>query len=85
MEVHSENTMDVVMSMPPGGTFEERAEGQITDDSEMALAMINALAEAESGEINLSLLGKWYINWINSSPFDIGISTQNALFPLVES
>ncbi len=60
-----------------GGGVWGTAPGQITDDGELSLAALHGL----SGESNYSLdrVAAAYIAWAQSSPFDIGITTSNAL------
>lgn len=45
--MQSESKMDMAMSMPGGGPF-YLAAGQVTDDSEMALHMLEALLKYNS-------------------------------------
>jgi ADP-ribosyl-[dinitrogen reductase] hydrolase len=60
-----------------GGGVWGTAPGQITDDGELTLAALHGL----SGKSNYSLdrVAAAYIAWAQSSPFDIGITTSNAL------
>jgi ADP-ribosylglycohydrolase len=44
--------------------------GQITDDSEMALALARSIIS--SGRYDRKIAKLFYINWMNSSPFDMG-------------
>lgn len=47
--------------------------GQITDDSELALCLAQALKHhPASGPIPLDDIAVWYGKWLNSLPFDIG-------------
>jgi ADP-ribosyl-[dinitrogen reductase] hydrolase len=65
------------MTMPGGGPW-LLAPGQITDDSELAMCLLNALIEG-NGSIDTVAHCKWYGKWMNSPPFDIGTTTSNGL------
>jgi ADP-ribosyl-[dinitrogen reductase] hydrolase len=55
--------------------------GQITDDSEMEIALLSALLEAKNEEcFPIDLIANKYIEWYNSKPFDISQTTSFALF-----
>jgi len=60
-----------------GGGGWETAPGQITDDGEMTIACLRAIA----GKIPYPIddVARNYVDWANSSPFDIGTTTRNAL------
>ena len=91
--------LDEVMTMPGGGPHKV-GPGQITDDSEMAMCLLHALANTKKvrdgeltflgnsekipgkGTIDMNSVGKWYKKWICDEPFDLGITTSNALQPL---
>jgi ADP-ribosylglycohydrolase len=47
---------------------------QVTDDSEMALCMAQALVDtpASSRAVPLDMVAAWYGKWLHSPPFDIG-------------
>lgn len=46
---------------------------QITDDSEMAMCLLQGLLESDaSGPLPLDAIASWYICWLHSPPFDIG-------------
>ena len=75
--------MDECMKMPGGGPW-EIAPGQITDDSELAMCLLQAITTSiqqsgkfgfQNGECMLLTveIGKNYRNWLKSQPFDIGI------------
>jgi len=53
--------------------------GQITDDSEMALALMRGLIQSDKGTVDQFKIAKEYIRWYNSDPFDMGGTTSNAL------
>ena len=65
-----------VRELANGGTFNTLA-GQPTDDSEMALLLARSLAS--KGEYNASELRRQYVFWIESNPFDCGITIAGAL------
>ena len=71
------------MKMPGGGPW-EIAPGQITDDSELAMCLLQAITTSiqqsgkfgfQNGECMLFTveIGTNYRNWLKSQPFDIGI------------
>jgi ADP-ribosylglycohydrolase len=64
------------MTMPGGGVWRV-APGQITDDGELALALARALVGASS--FPALQVACSYVSWMNSSPFDAGITTRKAL------
>lgn len=51
--------------------------GQITDDSEMAVALINSIIEGKGYFSDIAK--KYYTKWYKSNPFDIGGTTSQAL------
>ena len=65
-----------VRLLAEGGPFDLIA-GQPTDDSEMALAMARQLAAL--GRYCAMRTGKAYRTWLDSAPFDCGITIRNAL------
>ena len=69
--------VDKALGMPGGGVF-GLAPGQITDDGELALCLLRALADRD-GDFDASLVARYYIEWADSKPFDIGMATSNAL------
>jgi len=60
-----------------GGGGWETAPGQITDDGEMTIACLKAIAGKNPYPIEDVACN--YVDWANSSPFDIGTTTRNAL------
>jgi len=60
-----------------GGGVHHLAPGQITDDSEMAMALASAILKSK--KVERSSIAQAYHNWYLSDPFDIGKSTQNAV------
>ena len=65
-----------VRLLADGGPFDLIA-GQPTDDSEMALAMARGLASL--GRYCAMQTGKAYRSWLDSAPFDCGVTIRNAL------
>jgi ADP-ribosyl-[dinitrogen reductase] hydrolase len=65
-----DHLLNLAMKMPGGGPFQV-AQGQVTDDSELALMLGYALSEGE-GKLNVDIIAKYYAYWFNSFPFDIG-------------
>ena len=69
--------------MMMGGGPHKVAGGQITDDSEMAMSLLNAMveanekiaADAEKKVFNFETVGYQYFEWFDSDPFDIGETT----------
>lgn len=70
MDENGADTMgsSVVFQTPPG---------HLTDDSEMALALLRSIAEA--GEYRQDAAREHYVAWMNSYPIDIGRTTMNGL------
>jgi len=63
--------------MPGGGVF-RLAPGQITDDGEMTLSLLRALA-SQAGRYDADVVAHAYTSWAASNPFDIGQATRLAL------
>lgn len=63
-----------------GGGPWNLAKGMITDDTAMALALARSIAEKKEKSAE-----KLYQKWLKSEPFDIGITTRNALSSKVPS
>jgi ADP-ribosylglycohydrolase len=55
-----------------GSQIFQTGPGQITDDSELSLALGQAL---DSDSLDLDRIADWYGKWAKSNPFDIGITT----------
>jgi ADP-ribosyl-[dinitrogen reductase] hydrolase len=64
------------MRMPGGGALRV-ANGQITDDSELALCLAQALVTTQ--DFDLERIAFNYVQWVNSSPFDMGRTTRYSL------
>lgn len=60
-----------------GGGYWRTAPGQITDDGELTLALAHALIGTRIYDLNRA--AHFYRKWFLSRPFDIGITTRNAL------
>ena len=67
-----------VRVMKDGGTFDKIA-GQVTDDSEMAIALARSILKA--GTYHPDEAAVAYAEWRGSHPFDIGNTTRAALDP----
>jgi len=65
------------MTMPGGDGVWGVASGQITDDSELALCLAQALGSHL--DFNLEQIAQNYAKWIDSPPFDIGFTTRASL------
>lgn len=65
------------MTMPGGGVFGV-APGQFTDDGEMTVTLLSALA-SNQGVYDLQMVANAYGRWADSGPFDIGGATSAAL------
>ena len=63
------------LSMPGGGTWEV-APGQITDDGELTMSLLDALVEHPE---NPRGAAAHYARWVASDPFDIGATTAASL------
>ena len=69
------------MKMPGGGPHSV-APGQVTDDSELSIALLHALTDIRDSNSNnkqiIKAIAKRYIAWFKSDPFDYGMTTQRA-------
>jgi len=66
----------VAMNMSGGGVWRV-APGQITDDSELALCLAQALSL--SSTFDLETIAQHYAKWVESDPFDMGRTTSQSL------
>lgn len=66
------------MTMPGGGPHKV-APGQITDDGELTLSLLNGLVKG-NGKLDMKEITISYAKWIKSNPFDVGATTRKALF-----
>lgn len=67
---------DGVRRLADGGTFNTLA-GQPTDDSEMALGLARLLVQ--EGRYHQKMAKQVYIDWLNSGPFDCGMTISSGL------
>ena len=65
------------LDLPGGGVF-DLAPGQFTDDGEMTMALLGAIAKGK-GAYKQELAAQAYCEWEQSNPFDIGLATRAAL------
>lgn len=72
----SPKQVDAALLVPGGGPF-KLAKGQITDDSELALCLGHGLVEGK-GTLNLNSIAKYYSAWVQSNPFDVGMTIGTA-------
>lgn len=70
---------DGLRDLLPGGTWDLLA-GQITDDSEMALALARSIAA--KGGFDPGDVAQAYVAWMASDPFDIGDTTRKGILAL---
>ena len=56
----------------------EIVSGQMTDDGELMLSLLTALAETDC-HYREEVVADYYLNWYHSHPFDIGKTTKQAL------
>lgn len=71
----TKDTIDGHLPILGGGPF-HLAKGSITDDSELALALANSLANKKS--FSIYNIAQIYTIWFHSPPFDIGVTTATA-------
>ncbi len=67
---------DGVRELADGGVWGTLA-GQPTDDSEMALSLARVLVER--GEFDVEAVREAYVAWLDTGPFDAGITVSGAL------
>eukprot|EP01083_Nonionella_stella_P159422 520008_1 len=74
-------TMEIAMMMIGGGPHDVE-EGQVTDDTELAICLANGLVKMvnrKNTQYDSSIIAKEYEKWFNSDPFDVGACTRNTL------
>jgi ADP-ribosylglycohydrolase len=76
-DVQDNKGYDNILDIVGGGPFNLKA-GQITDDSELALGLLNVLLENK--KYDNEQVAQKYIEWCHSNPFDIGTTTRNAFY-----
>lgn len=64
------------LTMPGGGVWGV-APGQITDDGELTMCLLRALAAAP--HFDLETIAQEYATWVRSEPYDIGNTTSSGL------
>lgn len=62
----------------PGGGPHKLAPGQITDDGELSLCLMQAIING-NGQLDPIEICKMYGEWVRTSPYDIGITTMNTI------
>ncbi len=74
------NDSDVVnaLSLNGGGVF-RLAPGQITDDGELTLSLLNSLRQHHGIYVS-DIVAHHYLMWIDSKPFDVGRAISAALY-----
>jgi ADP-ribosylglycohydrolase len=72
----SEADVERALLMVGGGTW-STAPGQVTDDGEMAICLMHAIADSDAFEAERVAVE--YLRWLNSGPFDIGNTTARGL------
>ena len=76
----SPQLLEETLTMPGGGGFAV-GQGQVTDDSELAMCLARGLL-AGRGRLDMDAIADNYCKWVSSNPFDIGFTTSCALMPL---
>lgn len=72
------HAVDLALTMPGGGCLGV-APGQVTDDTELALALASVLRGKRPGEgFPADEVFGAYHAWLKSAPFDVGITCRNA-------
>ena len=74
----TEEDVQMALTFPGGGALEVQP-GQITDDSEMAMSLMNGLIDAQVDGYYHDNIAWSYYQWYNSKPFDIGNTTVTAM------
>ena len=72
--------VELAMSMGGGGKLGV-APGQVTDDGELTMTLLGALASDAciTGDVDLSAIAVGYQAWLLDKPFDMGLTTYTAL------
>ena len=76
-KVITNDKVDEAMKLNGGGYF-KIGPGQVTDDGELSLCLGQGLIAGE-GVLDLNQIATYYKMWIESGPFDKGITIHNAL------
>ncbi|KAE9549136.1 hypothetical protein FO519_007658 [Halicephalobus sp. NKZ332] len=77
LKMTAEDKRNSFLPILGGGPFNMRP-GQVTDDSEMALSLMEALLKNKN--FDQAEVAKNYVTWVESKPPDIGITTSMALW-----
>lgn len=84
--IHSEIVTPVVlekaMTMPGGGPF-GLGEGQVTDNSELAMCLMQGLLQGE-GQLDMDAVAHYNGLWGQSEPASYGITVGRAIKPLTD-
>lgn len=64
------------LNMVGEGVF-DLAPGQITDDGELTICLLRAIAE--QGQFDIQAIARNYGRWLASVPFDVGFTTRSAI------
>lgn len=70
--------VDRAMRFQGGGVWRV-APGQVTDDGELTICLLQSLAE--QGVYSPDQVAGWYGRWLRSEPFDVGDATSSGLAP----
>lgn len=88
-QLPSAKKMEDCMQMPGGGYFTV-APGQVTDDSEMIMALMlgyiksnEDVASDEEKRFDYAHVSKQYARWYMSNPFDMGQATETSVKSLI--
>ena len=74
----NDSDVDTALSLNGGGVF-RLAPGQITDDGELTLSLLNSLRQ-HHGIYVADIVAHHYLTWIDSNPFDVGRAISTALY-----
>jgi len=66
-EFPKHSDVETILSMPGGGPWKLSA-GQITDDSELATALMLALIESDKNTMDVEKIASHYRNWLGTPP-----------------
>lgn len=72
----SKAEVEEALQIVGGGVF-GLAPGQITDDGELTICLLRAIAD--SGKFDIQAIARNYGRWLASVPFDVGMTTRTAI------
>ena len=72
---------DLIRALSMNGGIFGNGPGQVTDDSELAMCILNGICESLPS-FSSDSIANYYKQWISSRPFDIGNTTRNAFYTL---